>query len=289
MRRARVAHEGETVDCVLDGGELVATDGTRIDPETADWRSPAVPSKIAATHLSYRSRCEEYEMARPPAEPSYFLKPPSALSFHGAEIVRPAGCSYLNYEGEIAIVIGRRCRGVSIGDALDHVAGYTVANDWGVHDFRHADRGSMLRVKGQDGFCPLGPYLIDAADVDPEDMVVRTLVNGEVVQEGHTGSDLLFSFAYQVADLARLMTLEPGDVILSGTPAHSRPVEPGDIVEVEVEGVGRLANTVVASDTALERVGDQPEVSAATLHVALAMPEDEAERRAAAGERPTGR
>ena len=104
---------------------------------------------------------------------------------------------------------------------------YTVANDFGVHDFRHIDRGSMLRVKGQDGFCPLGPATVDLADVDPDDLTLRTFVNGEQVQEGHTGTDLLFPFAYQVADVSRLITLEPGDVLLTGTPANSRPVEPG--------------------------------------------------------------
>ena len=224
-------------------------------------------------------------MARLPAAPSYFLKPPSSLSGHLAPVVRPYGCRFLNYEGEVAVVIGRRCHGVSVADALDHVRGYTVANDWGVHDFRHADRGSMLRVKGQDGFCPLGPAVVDAADVDPEDLTIRTYVNGQLAQEGHTGSDLMFSFAYQVADVARLVTLEPGDVLLTGTPANSRPVEPGDEVAVEVEGIGRLENTVVQSEVELDRdlepVGEQPQVSAATLHVALTMPEDEAERRIA--------
>ena len=163
------------------------------------------------------------------------------------------------------------------------MAGYTLADDFGVHDFRHADRGSMLRVKGQDGFCPLGPALVDAADVDPDDLTLRTYVNGELVQEGHTGTDLMFSFAYQVADLSRLVTLEPGDLLLTGTPAHSRPVEPGDVVAVEVEGIGRLENTVVELERDLEPVGEQPQVSAATLHVALAIPEDEAERRVRAG------
>ena len=153
-------------------------------------------------------------------------------------MVRPRGCRFLNYEGEIALVIGKRALGVSEAEALDHVAGYTVANDFGVHDFRHIDRGSMLRVKGQDGFCPLGSQMVDAADVDPADLTVRTFVNGEQVQEGHSGTDLLFSFAYQVADVSRLITLEPGDIILTGTPANSRPVEPGDVVEVEVEGIG---------------------------------------------------
>src|ERR1700752_380723 len=118
----------------------------------------------------------------------------------------------------------------------------------------------MLRVKGQDGFGPLGPALVDAADVDPEDLTLRTYVNGEEVQHGHTGDDLMFSFAYQIADVARLITLEPGDVLLTGTPAHSRPVEPGDVVAVEVEGIGRLENTVVQDEEALPEVGEQPAV-----------------------------
>ena len=177
------------------------------------------------------------------------------------------------------MVIGRRCRGVSVADALDYVGGYTVANDWGVHDFRHADRGSMLRVKGQDGFCPLGPVMVDAGDVDPDDLTLRTFVNGEQVQQGHTGTDLMFSFAYQIADVARLITLEPGDVLLTGTPANSRPVEPGDGVAVEVEGIGRLENSRRPVDEEeLPEVGEQPAVTAQTLHVALTIPEDQAER-----------
>ena len=286
MRHVRVRIEGAAVDGRLTGEHVELDDGHAIEAARADWLSPVTPGKIVATHLSYRSRCDEYEMAAPPDVPSYFLKPPSSLSAHGADVARPRGCRFLNYEGEIGVVIGKRCTNTSIEGALDHVAGYTVANDWGVHDFRHADRGSMLRVKGQDGFCPLGPVMVDAGDVDPEDLTVRTFVNGEQVQEGHTGTDLIFSFAYQVADVARLMTLEPGDVILSGTPANSRPVEPGDLVEVEVEGIGRLANRVIELDRDLVEVGAAPEVGAQTLHVALAMAEDEAERRVQSGELP---
>ena len=286
MRRGRVLRDGSAVDAVVAGGHLELPDGTAIELAQAEWAAPVRPGKIVATHLSYRSRCDEYRMDAPPDVPSYFLKPPSSLSHHGAEVARPRGCRFLNYEGEIAVVIGARCSNVAVGDALDYIAGYTVANDWGIHDFRHADRGSMLRVKGQDGFCPLGPLLIDAAEVDPDDLTVRTFVNGDQVQEGHTGTDLIFSFAYQVADVARLITLEPGDVILTGTPANSRPVEPGDLVEVEVERIGRLANRVVELDHDLVEVGAAPEVGAQTLHVALAMPEDEAERRATEGQAP---
>jgi 5-oxopent-3-ene-1,2,5-tricarboxylate decarboxylase/2-hydroxyhepta-2,4-diene-1,7-dioate isomerase len=282
VKRVRIEHDGAVREGTLDGDTVRAGDLELPVEAVGRWLSPVVPGKIIATHLTYRSRAQEYRMARLPETPSYFMKPPSSLSGHLAPVVRPAGCRFLNYEGEVAVVIGRRCRGVSVDQALDHVAGYTVANDWGVHDFRHADRGSMLRVKGQDGFCPLGPVLVDAAEVDPTDLTVRTYVNGELVQEGHTGTDLMFSFAYQVADLARLITLEPGDVLLTGTPANSRPVAPGDVVAVAVEGIGRLENEVVASDATLEAVGEQPAVTAQTLHVALAIPEEEAERQVAA-------
>jgi 5-oxopent-3-ene-1,2,5-tricarboxylate decarboxylase/2-hydroxyhepta-2,4-diene-1,7-dioate isomerase len=283
MRRVRVRHRGEPVAGSLSGDRVELADGTAIAADEAAWLPPVQPSKVVATHLSYRSRCEEYAIAAPPRWPSYFLKPPSSISAHDAEVARPRGCRFLNYEGEIAVVIGRRCSGVSRADALSYVDGYTVANDFGVHDFRHIDRGSMLRVKGQDGFCPLGPALVDAADVDPDALTIRTYVNGEQVQAGDTAGDLLFGFDYQVADVSRLITLEPGDVLLTGTPANSRPVEPGDVVEVEVEGIGRLRNRIVELDRDLEDVGASPEVSAQTLHVALAMPEDEAEREAASG------
>ena len=278
MRHVRIEHDGRALEGEL-AERTIRADGLELKlDEVERWLPPVEPGKILATHLTYRSRAEEYRMAQLPSTPSYFMKPPSSLSAHLERVERPKGCRFLNYEGEIAVVIGTRCRAVSVDDALEYVRGFTVANDWGVHDFRHADRGSMLRVKGQDGFCPLGPALVDAADVDPEDLTIRTFVNGELVQNGNTGSDLMFSFAYQVADLSRLVTLEPGDVLLTGTPANSRPVEPGDVVGVEVDGIGRLENTVEQSDEELEQVGEQPAVTAQTLHVALAMPEDAAER-----------
>jgi 5-oxopent-3-ene-1,2,5-tricarboxylate decarboxylase/2-hydroxyhepta-2,4-diene-1,7-dioate isomerase len=279
VRHVRIEHFGRVMEAVQEGA-VVRGDGIELPvADVVRWLPPVVPGKILATHLTYRSRAEEYRMARLPSQPSYFMKPPSSLSAHLEPVVRPPGCRFLNYEGEVAVVIGRRCHGVNIDEALDYVRGYTVANDWGVHDFRHADRGSMLRVKGPDGFCPLGPVLVDAGEVDPDDLTLRTFVNGEEVQHGHTGTDLLFSFAYQIADVARLITLEPGDVLLTGTPAHSRPVEPGDVVAVEVEGIGRLENPVMQSEAELPQVGEQPAVSAQTLHVALTMPEDEAEQR----------
>jgi 5-oxopent-3-ene-1,2,5-tricarboxylate decarboxylase/2-hydroxyhepta-2,4-diene-1,7-dioate isomerase len=276
MKRARILYEGQAVWGVVEGDSIRLESGA-ISADEASFLPPVQPSKIIATHLTYRSRCEEYKMARLPDAPSYFIKPNSSLSHHRAPVARPRGCQYLNYEGEVAVVIGQRCLGATLENALSYVRGYTLCNDWGVHDFRHADRGSMLRVKGQDGFCPLGPYLVDAADVDPTNLTLRTTVNGKVAQEDNT-RNMIFSFAYQIADLSRLITLEPGDVLLTGTPAHSRPVNLGDVVAVEVEGLGRLENTVIELERDLEPVGDAPKITAATLHVALAIPEDEAER-----------
>jgi len=278
MKHVRVLYNGIPTWGQPQGEWIQLEDGAMIEEADAHYLPPVEPTKIIATHLTYRSRVEEYHMKAPPATPSYFMKPLSSLSHHRAPVARPRGCRFLNYEGEIAVVIGRRCSSVSIDEALQYVRGYTVVNDWGVHDFRHADRGSMLRVKGQDGFCPLGPALVDAVDVDPERLIIRTFVNGKLVQEGETGNDLLFSFAYQIADLSRLITLEPGDVLLTGTPANSRPVEIGDVVAVEVEGIGRLVNTVIELERDLEPVGELPMVTANTLHVALAISEEEAER-----------
>jgi 5-oxopent-3-ene-1,2,5-tricarboxylate decarboxylase / 2-hydroxyhepta-2,4-diene-1,7-dioate isomerase len=276
QRLVRIVHDGAAAWGRREGDEIVLDSGARVSEADARYLAPAEPSKVIAVHLTYRSRVDEYA-ARTPPQPSYFMKPPTTLNGHRGVIRRPAGTRYLNYEGELAVVIGRRMHGVSMSDALSYVAGYTCANDVGLHDFRHADRGAMLRVKGQDGFLPLGPELVPAGEFDPEDFALRTYLNGEVVQEG-TASDLLFSVAYQLADLCRLITLEPGDVVLTGTPANSRPMEPGDTVEIEIEGLGRLSNTVEEWDVDLSGPGEQPEVSPNTLHVALAVPEDEAER-----------
>jgi 5-oxopent-3-ene-1,2,5-tricarboxylate decarboxylase/2-hydroxyhepta-2,4-diene-1,7-dioate isomerase len=280
-RAVRILHGDSPAAGALEGDEVVLDDGTRLPESDVTFLAPVEPTKIAAVHLTYRSRVDEYA-ARRPAEPSYFLKPPTTLNGHRGELRRPRGTRFLNYEGELAVVIGRRMKGVPEAEALDYVAGYAPANDVGLHDFRHADRGSMLRVKGQDGFLPIGPAVVPAGDFDPTSFTIRTYLNGEVVQEGGA-DDLLFSVAYQLADLCRLITLEPGDVLLTGTPANSRPMEPGDVVEVEVEGMPRLTSHVVDWDVDLAGAGEQPEVSANTLHVALAIPEDEAERMANEG------
>ncbi|MEZ5122428.1 MAG: fumarylacetoacetate hydrolase family protein [Solirubrobacterales bacterium] len=216
------------------------------------------PSKIVAVHLNYRSRAQQ--RGRLPVAPSYFLKPPSSLSRAGAPVVRPRGCELLVLEGEIAVVIGTRARDVTPEEGTAAVGWITAANDFGVYDLRWADRGSNVLAKGQDGFTPIGPRLVPARSLDLAALTLRTRVNGHVVQEDST-ANLIFPFGALVADLARFMTLEPGDIILTGTPADAQPVAPGDVVEVEVEGVGTLRNEIVAAATDLEPYGAMPKVT----------------------------
>ena len=262
----RILLDDRAVRVHVEGDELVGADGERVPIEMARHLPPAEPTKIIATHLTYRSRVEEFMTKLPPA-PTYFQKPTTSLTAHGGEVVRPQRCKYLNFEGEIAIVIGQTAFDISMDEAADHIAGYTIANDFGLHDFRETDAGSMLRVKGSDTLCPLGPGLID--DWDFHDKAIRTLVNGEVRQSGNT-SEMEWDMHYLVADLARTITLLPGDVILSGTPAGSRPVQPGDVVTVEVEGLGALTNRIVSGDVAVRAdVGAQPSESEEVVSTAF--------------------
>jgi regulator of RNase E activity RraA/2-keto-4-pentenoate hydratase/2-oxohepta-3-ene-1,7-dioic acid hydratase in catechol pathway len=220
------------------------------------------PSKIVAVHVSYRSRAAE--RGRLPSWPSYFLKPPSTLAASGTPVLRPPGCELLAFEGEVALVIGTRTSRVSPADAWRHVRWVTAANDFGVYDLRYADNGSNVRSKGIDGFTPVGPRLLDAALLDPERIRLRTWVNGALAQNALSGDDLLFSYADIVADISRLTTLEPGDVILTGTPTGSTVVRPGDLVEVEVsqEGTalttGRLRSPVADAGYDLSPPGAMP-------------------------------
>ena len=266
METRRILLDGVATEVARDGEELVAADGRRVATDAAVHLAPCEPTKIVCVHLNYESRVKEFLATLPPA-PTFFHKPVSALNAHGGEVVRPPRCRYLNYEGEIAIVIGRTCRNVAPDDAGAFIAGYTVANDYGLHDFRDTDAGSMLRVKGSDTLCPLGPGLVD--DWDFRGKRIRTLVNGEVRQDGST-DEMEWDMHYLVADIARTITLEPGDVILSGTPANSRPVEPGDVVEVVVEGLGTLRNTIVEGEVPVrDDVGAQPSGSEEVISTAF--------------------
>jgi 2-keto-4-pentenoate hydratase/2-oxohepta-3-ene-1,7-dioic acid hydratase in catechol pathway len=262
----RILLDGAPVQVVRHGDVLVAPDGRETAAAGAVHLPPAEPTKVIAVHLNYASRTREF-MTRLPAAPTYFHKPVSALNAHGGAVVRPEGCRWLNYEGEIVIVIGRTCRNISPAEAGGYIAGYTIGNDFGLHDFRDTDAGSMLRVKGSDTLAPVGPGLVTGWDFRGKRL--RTLVNGEVRQEGSTG-EMEWDMHYLVADIARTITLVPGDMLFSGTPANSRPVQPGDVVEVEVEGLGKLTNHIVTGPVPVRRdVGAQPSQSEEVVSTAL--------------------
>jgi 2-keto-4-pentenoate hydratase/2-oxohepta-3-ene-1,7-dioic acid hydratase in catechol pathway/regulator of RNase E activity RraA len=226
---------------------------------------PPAPTKILAVHTNYKARAAQ--RGRFPDVPSYFVKPPSSAAGDGDPLVRPRGTELLGVEGEIAVIVGRQARGVAPEQGADYIGWYAPANDVCLYDMHWADRGSNLFSKGQDGFTPIGPAT-PAADLDPERLTLRTRVNGEVIQEDTT-ANLIFPFGFLVADLSRFITLEPGDVILTGTPAGARPVQPGDVVEVEIEGHGLLRNPVVEAAEGVPAFGAQPKVSTSTRQTAL--------------------
>ncbi|WP_099332749.1 fumarylacetoacetate hydrolase family protein [Actinomyces minihominis] len=221
---------------------------------------PLQPGKIIAVHLSYDSRAAQ--RGRKPKTPSYFFKPLSSLAGSGETIERPKGAELLAFEGEIALVIGTPTRWVSEDAAWSHVGWVSAANDFGIYDMRKADKGSNVRSKGGDGYTPVGPDFIPATDLDPADISVTTWVNGEVAQQD-SSAGMFFSLPRLVADLSQHFTLQPGDIILTGTPAGSSVVVPGDTVEVEVSGngqsSGRLATTVTQGEHAFDpALGDVP-------------------------------
>ncbi|MDV8149088.1 fumarylacetoacetate hydrolase family protein [Arthrobacter sp. B10-11] len=232
----------------------------------------AAARKVIAVHINYPSRAAQ--RGRTPEQPSYFLKPSSSLAAGSAaapsSVERPAGCELLGFEGEIALIIGKPARRVGMADAWSHVEWVTASNDLGVYDLRYADKGSNLRSKGGDGFTPVGPGLIAADAVDPAQLRVRTWHNGSLVQDDTT-EDLLFPFARLVADLSQLLTLEEGDIILTGTPAGASVAKPGDVVEVEVSTstttaggtaaaltTGRLVTRVTEGTTPFADFGARP-------------------------------
>ena len=262
----RILLDGYPTVVTRDGDRLLANDGRTIAVDAAVHLAPTEPRKIICVHLNYKSRVDEF-MTRLPANPTYFHKPVTALCGHKADVVRPRRCEWLNYEGEIAIVIGRHCRNISQAEAGDYIAGYAVSNDYGLHDFRDTDAGSMLRVKGSDTLCPVGPALV--TDWDFHNKYIRTYVNGELKQDGNT-DEMEWDMHFLVADIARNITLEPGDLLLSGTPANSRPVNPGDEVTVEVEGLGALSNTIVEGPTPIrDDVGHQPMTTEEVVSTAM--------------------
>lgn len=232
-------HSGQVLD------DRVLDDGGRVyDASAVTWLPPVVPSKVIGFALTYADHAQELGM-KPPEELAVFFKPPSSLIGHLGAVVYPRGVSYMHYEAELAVVVGRRCRKVKAADAYGVIAGYTIANDVTVRDFIGNFYRPPVKAKGWDTFGPLGPYLVEDEIADPHRLELRAFVNGELRQRGTT-EDLAYSIPELIAFVSDFMTLEPDDVILTGTPKGISPVVPGDVMRMEVEGLGALENPVVA-------------------------------------------
>ena len=251
MKHARVMFEGRVWDATERDGQVLLTDGRLLAPEAVTWLPPlapvARPRTILALGLNYADHAKELEF-KAPEEPLVFIKGEGALIGHRALTMRPPEVAYMHYECELAVVIGRTARHVRRDDAYDFIDGYTVANDYAIRDYLENWYRPNLRVKNRDTCTPLGPWRVDAADVaNPMDLPLRTTVNGQVTQSGHT-RDMIFDVPFLIEYFSRFMTLQPGDLILTGTPDGVVDCRPGDVVVTEIDGVGALINTI-ATDT----------------------------------------
>jgi len=248
MRRARVAYAGGVFDARVedgDGRRLKLADGRSVSGAEVVWLPPVRPRVIAALGLNYADHAAELAF-KAPEEPLVFLKGPNALVGHRGASRRPADGNQMHPECEFTVVIGKTARRVKAKDALDHVAGYTIANDYAIREYLENYYRPNLRVKNRDGCTALGPWIVDRDDIeDPGALALRTTVNGAVVQHGST-RDMIFDVPFLIEYLSSFMTLEPGDLILTGTPHGVAFVQPGDEVICEIEGLGALSNTLVS-------------------------------------------
>lgn len=246
MKRARFLVDGSFHEgCLLDSGMLRDESGREYDPDAVLFLPPVEPRTMIGLALNYRDHASELAIAVP-EEPALFFKPLNTLVGHRAQVVYPRGVEYMHYENELAVVIGRRCRNVPETSALEVVQGYTIANELTIRDFVHNFYRPPVKAKGWDTFCPLGPYLVEGEIEDPHRLELRTYVNGELRQHGNT-QDMMRCIPELIAYITSFMTLEAHDVILTGTPKGVSHVYPGDQMRLEIDGLGALENTVVAS------------------------------------------
>jgi 5-oxopent-3-ene-1,2,5-tricarboxylate decarboxylase/2-hydroxyhepta-2,4-diene-1,7-dioate isomerase len=249
MKHARVAWSGAIHDATPAAREgfVRLADGRVVAEDAVVWLPPFAAGSVIALGLNYADHAKELSF-KAQDEPLVFLKGPGALIGHRGQTRRPAGATFMHYECELAVVIGKPAYRVARARAMEHVAGYTVANDYAIRDYLENWYRPNLRVKNRDGATALGPWLVDAADVAaPPELALRTLVNGKQTQTGNT-RDLVFPIDVLIEYLSAFMTLDTGDVILTGTPEGVVNVDVGDEVVCEIEGIGRLRNTIVGDD-----------------------------------------
>lgn len=245
MRSVRFIAEGRLHTGYADEDRLIDESGRAYQPDAVVWLPPVTPTKVLGLVLNYADHAKELGLETPTA-PVLFFKPLTSLIGHRAPIVYPPGVEQLHYEVELGVVIGRRCRKVKSEHAFDVIRGYTVGNDVTARDFITNYYRPPVKAKGFDTFGPLGPWVVEGEDIDPDNLTLKAYVNGELRQQGHT-SNLIHKVASLIEYISDFMTLEPDDVILTGTPEGISFVRPGDTLRVEVEGIGALENPIVAS------------------------------------------
>jgi 5-oxopent-3-ene-1,2,5-tricarboxylate decarboxylase/2-hydroxyhepta-2,4-diene-1,7-dioate isomerase len=247
MKHARVTFEGRVYAATERDGQVLLDDGRLVGEEAVSWLTPlpAVerPRTILALGLNYADHAKELAF-KAPEEPLAFLKGERALNSHRQFTRRPPGVKNMHYECELTVVIGKTAKKVKRDDAYDFIAGYTVANDYAVRDYLENWYRPNLRVKNRDGATPIGPWLVDAADIaNPMALALKTTVNGKLTQSGNT-KDMVFDVPFLIEYFSSFMTLQPGDLILTGTPDGVVDCQPGDVVVTEIEGIGALMNTI---------------------------------------------
>jgi 5-oxopent-3-ene-1,2,5-tricarboxylate decarboxylase/2-hydroxyhepta-2,4-diene-1,7-dioate isomerase len=246
MKRARFIAQGRYHEgSPIDGAMLRDEAGREHSFADVTFLPPVEPRTVIGIALNYADHAAELQLAEP-EEPALFFKPLNTLVGHRGPVIYPPGVEYMHYENELAVVIGRRCRGVREADALDVVRGYTIANELTVRDFVKNVYRPPVKAKGWDTFCPLGPWLVEDEIDDPHALALRTFVNGEPRQQGNT-RDLVRGVPELIAYITAFMTLDAGDIILTGTPKGVSHIYPGDVMRLEIDGLGALENTVVAS------------------------------------------
>ena len=246
MKTACIEVDARALQVTVDeDGGFRDLDGQRLTPSEWRWLPPA-HTAIYGLALNFADHARELNFAELPEEPIPFIKNPSSVVGHLTPVVRPAGVKYMHYEGELGVVIGRKARRVQRDEAMAYVSGYTVCNDFTVRDFVGNFYRPPIKAKGFDTFGPVGPWIVDAADIpNPHELSIQTRVNGELRQNGNT-RDLIFGIPALIEWFSQFMTLAPGTIISTGTPHGLSDVKPGDTVEVRVEGVGSLVNPIIA-------------------------------------------
>jgi 5-oxopent-3-ene-1,2,5-tricarboxylate decarboxylase/2-hydroxyhepta-2,4-diene-1,7-dioate isomerase len=247
MKHARISYQGVVHDATERDGQLLLADGRLLPFDAVSWLPPLAPTPrprtIFALGLNYADHAKELEF-KAPEEPLVFLKGESALAGHRQKTKRPPGVEFMHYECELTVIVGKTAKNVKRADAYDYVGGYTVANDYAIRDYLENWYRPNLRVKNRDATTPIGPWYVDAADVpDPMALALSTTVNGKLTQSGNT-RDMIFDVPFLIEFFSGFMTLQPGDLILTGTPDGVVDCLPGDVIVTEIEGIGALVNTI---------------------------------------------